>query len=241
MPTGLLAKLALTTVAAVGLYVPTMGLPLPLNSCLRTAGVANAAPSPTCASDLRECLRQSADMHPATFGVRYVTADDVAKCTEAFNACLHGSSGGSANPPPSTSTGGTGRKGLPSHLGITYDGALISDCRVSGEAVTCKVINPNAPVGNQDSWTSEVTGTLSGLTMTGTETIHVEGHYDGQPGCLYTEKASGPVTYAFNSDGTVSMRGGPMQWQHTDYGNCSNSYSQTSPENEVTAEWSAIQ
>ena len=229
------SRLALGTLAAMGLYIATLGSPI-TGPC---GGLAGATPSRSCGGDLRECLRLSAKT--GIYGARYVTADDVARCVEAFNACIHGSSGGSANPPPSTSTGGTGHKGLPSHLGITYNGALISDCRVSGEAVNCKVINPNAPVGNQDSWTSEVTGTLSGLTMTGTETIHVEGHYDGQPGCLYTEKASGPVTYDFNSDGTVSMRGGPMQWQHTDYGNCSNSYSQTSPENEVTAEWSAIQ
>ena len=43
MATGLLPKLALVTVAAVGLYVPTLGLPLP-RSCLRTIGVAGSPP-----------------------------------------------------------------------------------------------------------------------------------------------------------------------------------------------------
>jgi hypothetical protein len=228
-------RLALGTVAALGLYTATLGLPM-AGLC---GGIAGAAPSPTCGGDLRECLRLSAKT--GLYGARYVEADDVARCVEAFNACIHGSSGGSANPPPSTSVGGGGRKGLPAHLGITYDGVLVSDCRVSGEAVTCKIINPNAPVGNQDSWTSEVTGTLSGLTMTGTKTIRVTGHYDGEPGCLFTEEASGPATYVFSSDGTVSMREGPIQWQHTDYGSCSNSYSQTVPETEGTAKWSAIQ
>ncbi len=45
MTTGLLPKLALATVAAVGLYISTLGLPLP-GSCLRTIGVAGVRPVP---------------------------------------------------------------------------------------------------------------------------------------------------------------------------------------------------
>jgi hypothetical protein len=235
MITRLAPKLAPATVAAVAMYLCTLGLPM-LVSC---TGVAGAAPSPTCASDLRECLRLSAK--EGLYGARYVTADDVARCVEAFNSCIHGTANGNPNPPTSTSTGGgSSRKGLPQHFGISYDGNLVGDCRVSGDAVNCDALNPYAPVGNQDSWTSAVTGTLSGLTMTGTKTIRVEGHYPGEPGCFYTEEASGPATYVFDSNGTVLMREGPIQWQKTNHGSCSGGESQTSPATEGTATWSAI-
>jgi hypothetical protein len=81
MATGVTSKFALAAVAAVGLYVPTLGLPLP-DSCMHTIGVAGAAPAPSrsCGGDLRECLRQSADLRQTTFGGRYVTAEDVARC-----------------------------------------------------------------------------------------------------------------------------------------------------------------
>ena len=59
MITRLLPKLALATVAAIAMYASTLGLPV-LGSCLGKAGVADAAPSPTCGGDLRECLRLSA-------------------------------------------------------------------------------------------------------------------------------------------------------------------------------------
>jgi hypothetical protein len=42
-----------------------------------------AAPSLTCGGDLRECLRLSAKTE--IYGARYVTAEDVARCVEAFN------------------------------------------------------------------------------------------------------------------------------------------------------------
>ncbi|ORB84140.1 hypothetical protein B1987_10415 [Mycobacterium kansasii] len=231
----MVTRLALAAVSAMGLYVATLGIP----TASRCDGIAGAAPSRSCSSDLRECLRLSAKT--GIYGARYVTADDVAKCVDAFNECIHGGTGaGGATPSPTTSTGGGGRKGLPPHLGITYEGTLVNDCKVSGDKVSCKIINPNAPVGNQDSWIGEIKGTLSGMTMTGTQTIRVEGHYDGSPGCFYTEEASGPARYVFDSDGTVAMRNGPLQWQHTDYGSCSNSSSQTSAQTEGTARWSPL-
>ncbi len=116
MVTGFLSKLAVVTVAAVGLYIPTIGLPVPLGSCLRTVGVAAAAPSQTCGGDERECLRRSAKT--GLYGVRYVTPEDVAKCVEAFNACIHGTLNGGGNPVPPTSTsptGGNKTSSLPKH------------------------------------------------------------------------------------------------------------------------------
>ncbi len=234
-------KLALATVAAVGLYIPTIGLPVQLGACLRTVGVASATPSPTCGGDERECLRRSAKT--GLYGVRYVTPEDVAKCVEAFNACIHGTlNSGNPAPPTETTSGDSNRKTLPQHFGINYNGVVASDCRASGDTVTCKDIRQDPLAEDQDSWTGGVTGTLSGLTMTGTKTIHIEGHYSGEPGCFYTQEATGPATHVFNSDGTVTMREGPLQWQKTNHGSCSGGDSpQTSPATEVTANWSAIE
>ena len=44
MVTGFLSKLAVVTVAAVGLYIPTIGLPVPQGSCFRTVGINAALP-----------------------------------------------------------------------------------------------------------------------------------------------------------------------------------------------------
>lgn len=78
--------------AAFGLHAATLGLPASV-SCFH----AGAAPSRTCGGDLRECLRLSAKT--GLYGACYVTAEDVATCMEAFNACIHGTSGGGVNPP----------------------------------------------------------------------------------------------------------------------------------------------
>lgn len=133
--------------AAVGLYAPTLGLPLP-NSCLRTIGVAGAAPapSPSCGGDLRECLRLNADLRQTLFG-RYVTADDVARCMEAFNVCIRGGARACGNrpPPPSTPTRETG-KGLPPRFVIkTQFGTC--DCIKTGDALNCTMTGDNLPPG----------------------------------------------------------------------------------------------
>ena len=241
MATGLLPKLALVTVTAVGLYVPTLGLPLP-SSCLRTIGVAGAAPSPSCGGDLRECLRASADMHPTTFGVRYVTADDVAKCTEAFQSCIHGTAGGGGNPVPPTSTssvGGNRTGGLPKHFGVNVQG-LISDCRVDGDAVTCRVSSEEPTPNGKFTQTGETTGTLSGSTMTGTWKSQTWS--DGADGCVSEGQLSGQVSYSFDADGTVTLRRGPLQQQFVYTGSCSGAppYSSTAPAWEGTGTWSPI-
>ena len=241
MVIGLVPKLALATVAAVGLYIPTLGLPL-TGSCMPTIAVAGAAPAPppSCGGDLRECLRLSADLRQTTFGGRYVTAEDVARCMETFNACIHGSlHGGNPAPPTSTSAADNSRKGLPQRFGIDNDYIAI-DCRVSGETVTCTE-SMKTPGTGVDSFTGMVTGTLDGLTMTGTATSHLTGHDVGEPACTYTEDISGPVTYIFSPDGTVMMRQGPNQRQKTNSGSCSGSDSGTTPLWENTGKWSAIE
>lgn len=237
-----MAKLALTTAAAVGLYVPTMGLPLPLDSCLRTAGIANAAPSPTCASDLRECLRQSADMHPATFGVRYVTADDVAKCTEAFNACIHGTLQGNPNPPVSPSSGNTKASSLPQHFSIKHPNGAVTDCQVSGQSLSCKEVLERTDTGMETTDTGEISGTLSGLTMAGTWVRNINSvlHDDS---CGTDVQYSGPLTYVFNMDGTVHVSSGQSEHHVTFTGSCSHNppISNTSDGSDWIADWSATQ
>lgn len=130
-------ELAPTTARSVGLYAPTLGLPLS-GSCLRTGDAASAATSPTCTSDMRDCLRISA--REGLCGVRYVTADDVARCMEVFSACTHGgaSEGGNQLPRTTTSARGGGREGLPQRFHISSSSSeYVSDCRVSGDAVNC--------------------------------------------------------------------------------------------------------
>jgi hypothetical protein len=233
--------LAVAAIAALSLYVSAFGFFGPLSTCLRTVPTASAAPSPTCGGDLRECLRLSAKT--GIYGARYVEADDVARCVEAFEACIHGgaSAGGNQPPPISTSTpGGGGRRGLPEHFGITSNGELVKDCRVNGEAVTCETVNSNEPVEGFDSWSGGMTGTLSGMTVTGNGTIHIEGFVPGEPSCRFTQEGTQPVTYVFNSDGTVSASEGPLQWLKTFHGSCSGEESNTVPTMEWTATWSAI-
>ena len=171
---------------------------------------------------------------------RYVTAEDVARCMEIFNACVHGgaSAGGNPVPPMSTQAGGN-RKGLPSRFGIkTQFGTY--DCTRSGDALTCTMTGQNLPPG-EDSLTLTVTGTLSGLTMTGTATGHQTGHAPANPSCRYEQDLSGPANYVFSPDGTVAMREGPFQINATSSGSCAGSSSFTSEVSNQTATWSAIQ
>jgi hypothetical protein len=162
-------------IAALGLYASVFGSFGPPGACTRTAPTASAAPSPTCGGDLRECLRLSAKT--GIYGARYVTAEDVARCVEAFNACIHGGAsagGGNANPTTTTSGGGATKVVLPEHFGIdTADYRY--DCTVTGTAVNCTSAR-KSPYEGIDSWRGTVTGTLSGLTMTGTVSIEQTGH-----------------------------------------------------------------
>lgn len=234
-------KLTLTSVAVIGLYAFTMGLTVPLKSCL-WSGVASAAPSPTpsptCGSDLRECLHASAKT--GLYGVRYVLPEDVSRCVDAFNACRHGGagSGGKPNPTPSTPAGGNTGKGLPQHFGIktSGNGDTRQDCRISGNSVSCTGTLV-APVGSTDSYEWQFTGTLSGLTASGTFKGHQTGHAPADPSCGYEQDLSGPATYVFNLNGTVLIRQGPAQIQGT-Y-SCGGPTSYTGDAWESTGTWSA--
>ena len=229
--TPILAKLALVSVAAVGLYASTLGLPLP-NSC--------AAPSPSCGGDLRECLRQSADMRQTTFGGRYVTADDVSRCMEAFNACIHGgaSTGGGDMAPASSTSAGRGSDGLPQRFRTSFPGpaggTIVGECRKSGTDITCTETLEPQTAGS--TWTAEVTASLAGMTATGTKTARLTS--PGNGGCSADYRYSGPITMSFGSEGSATMRWGPAQAVLNWGGICSTSRSETAPVVESTGSWS---
>lgn len=84
----------------------------------------------------------------------------------------------------------------------------------------------------------EITGTLSGLTMTGSHTKRVE--QSGSDGCNFVTSISGPATLVFSPDGTVVIRKGPSQMEVSYNSKCGNSYTTTIPEEEASFPWSAI-
>jgi hypothetical protein len=135
--------------------------------------------------------------------------------------------------------GGNSRKGLPTHFGID-PADYVYDCTVSGTAVNCASAR-KSPYDGIDSWKGKVTGTLSGLTMTGTVSVEQTGHAVPDPGCLTKDTWSGPAAYTFSLDGTVRMREGPTHWQQSLSGSCSGSGGNTVPVAEWTATWSAIE
>ena len=243
MASRLAPRLALATAVAVGLYVPTFGLPVP-GSCMRTGGVASAAPtpSPSCGGDLRECLRMAADQRQTTFGGRYVTAEDVARCMEAFNSCIHGgaSTGGNPAPPvsttagrkPSTPAGGKTEGTMPQRftVALNYDNYSF-DCQTSGTAVTCTQQGA-ATMAELITDTGEIVGSLSGLTMTGTWTNHKENGSD----CINVMDSSIPITFVFTTDGKVTIKLGAYEQRHTYRGGCASIINPNSDSLEAT-EW----
>ena len=247
MATRLATKTALAAFAAVGLFLP-FGAPLP-GSCLRTVGIAGAAPSPSCSGDLRECLRASADLHQTTFGGRYVTADDVARCMEAFRSCVSGgaSRGGNQAPPTSTSPdGGNNAVGLPQRFQITYGGTAIS-CRADGNQVSCSGQRGDLP--SAMSGTATFTGTLSGSTLSGTETAN-SSLAPGPNTCGAKSESSGPVTFVLGANGIVKVSKGTFQTEESYFGTPSvtgGDCSINGPRNysvpgyEFSATWSAIE
>lgn len=93
----------------------------------------------------------------------------------------------------------------------------VHDCYVNDNAVTCTLsMEPSYSV---QSYEGTVTGTLSGLTLTGTQTTHQRYPDETDRSCIWTTDTSDPVTYVFSLDGTVAMRGGTRrgaldsQWQ----------------------------
>ncbi|WP_176358163.1 hypothetical protein [Mycobacterium persicum] len=57
-------------------------------------------------------------------------------------------------------------------------------------------------------------------------------------GCSTDSEGSGPFTYSFGSDGTVSIHEGPFQWQTTA---CVGTNPSSEPARESTGTWSALE
>ncbi|KZS49975.1 hypothetical protein A4G26_04090 [Mycobacterium kansasii] len=129
---------------------------------------------------------------------------------------------------------------MPSHLGIKTSGNGDSryDCRISGNSVSCTG-TLLASFGSTDSSEEQFTGTLSGLTATGTFKGHQTGHAPADASCRYEQDLTGPATYVFNLDGTVLIRQGPAQIQGT-Y-SCGGPTSYTGKAWESTGTWSAME
>ncbi len=176
MATTLVPKLALASVAAVGLYAPILGLPLPTSA-------TTSQPSPS--------VPESDKDSP-----------------------------------------------LPKHFRIDSEGT-IEECRVTGDKVDCTTRLDPMP-DNYESWTATTTGTLSGLTMTGTFTIQEIFHQADEPSCRSERSLSGPVTYDFALDGTVVMSGGMVQVETRSSGSCPGASSGKSPIGQGTGLWSPI-
>ncbi len=101
----------------------------------------------------------------------------------------------------------------------------VVDCTLTGDAVTCAG-SWDDPY-QADTYSGSFTGTLSGLTMTGTSTTTQTGHDANDPDCFWRMETSLPVTYTFSLQGTVIARSGPGQWRKTNSGSCSGTESGT--------------
>ncbi|MGV7987688.1 hypothetical protein PJP10_25080 [Mycobacterium kansasii] len=98
------------------------------------------------------------------------------------------------------------------------------DCRVNGNSMRCAVTHQLGTMTESE----EITGTLSGLTMTDTHTKRVEQF--GSDGCNFVTSISDPAMLVFSPDGTVVIRKGPSQMEVTYNSKCGNSYTTTIPE-----------
>ncbi len=125
--------------------------------------------------------------------------------------------GAEATPSPTP----TGDSLLPRHFRIESEGSS-QDCHVETDRVRCSVLLDPLP-DNYDAWTGEVTGTLSGLTLTGSSVTTENFHQRDDPNCRTEQRRSGPVTYDFDLDGTVLMSEGLMRYETQGSGSCPDS------------------
>ncbi|MGV7250833.1 hypothetical protein [Mycobacterium persicum] len=86
-----------------------------------------------------------------------------------------------------------------------------------------------------------MTGTLSGVTLTGTQTTHQRYPDEADRSCIWTTDTSDPVTYVFSLDGTVAMRGGPGEAHSTRGGSCTGSESGKGGIWESSDKWSVVE
>ncbi len=123
------------------------------------------------------------------------------------------------------------------HFRIGYPQGPMQDCSVDAAAVTCtlSVVGPSSV----ETYTGTVTGTLTGLTLTGTSTTHQRFRDEADNSCILEIDKSEPVEYLFSLNGTVTMHGGPADVRTTRSGSCSGTETGTDFRWEDSAPWSA--
>lgn len=120
---------------------------------------------------------------------------------------------------------------------IGWPNGPVKDCSIDGTRVTC--IKSVADLSQGEVYTGTVTGTISGLTFTGTATTHQRYREEGDPECIVELDETEPVEYVFSLDGTVMMHGGPADYRSTRSGSCSGTDSGLGWRWEDSAPWSA--
>lgn len=189
-------------------------------------------------------------LHPLIFGSVTIAALVLASCGVLSRDITQQPASKASSAPVTSSTPAAtrssempGATGLPPMKRFRIGGDVygpVQDCRVDGESVTC-TSSWDEPY-QADSYTGTVTGTLSGLVMTGTSTTRQTGHDASDPSCLWQTETSAPVTYNFHPDGTLAIRQGPGRWQTTHTGSCSGAESGTDDSAaESTATWTKIE
>ena len=153
----------------------------------------------------------------------------------AVTACAVSASQTTPTPTP-TSAEKSGNPLLPRHFRITSEGST-QDCLIEGDRVRCSLLLDPLP-DNYDAWTGEVTGTLSGLTLTGTSTTTENFHQRDDPNCRTEQHRSGPVTYDFDRDGTVVMGEGLMRYETWSSGSCPGTSAEQQWGGQGTGVWS---
>ena len=141
-----------------------------------------------------------------------------------------------ADNPTSTTTA----SGMPpmTHFRIGRAEGPVQNCSVDGVAVTCvlSIIGPSTV----ESFSGTVTGTLTGLTLTGTSTTHQRFRDEADPACILEIDETEPVDYLFRLDGNVVMHNGRGDVLTTRSGSCSGTESATGWPGEDSAPWAVI-
>lgn len=127
---------------------------------------------------------------------------------------------------------------MPDHFEM-QNGDLVSDCRINADSVTCSETLKN--LKPTQSYTGTMTGTVTGMTVTGSARSYATYPDPQSPECTGTTEMTGPITYTFRPDGTLSARWGPFQRTITN--SCFTSQPEPNsgedPNREPISEWTA--
>lgn len=125
------------------------------------------------------------------------------------------------------------------HFRLGEDGGVTYDCHTRETAVDCRISWDNR-LGGMNSYGGDFTGSLSGMTMTGTSRIHTTSWDQMDPACTFSDDIAGPISYTFFPDGTGTLRDGPAEWRRTNSGSCTGSDSGTHDPVEFAFPWTKL-